>query len=82
MKPTARHGGYEGRKDDKMREVRTERYEFSTERKPRGTGTWAFGNKSETVVWFFWGSYGDCKKMAVKKANEELGKYEAVYVLP
>ena len=66
----------------KITEVRTEKYEWSYRKKPRGWGMWAFGNKSESQVWFFSGSYADAKKQALKKANEEFEKYEALYVLP
>ena len=64
-----------------MRTVRTDKYEWSYGKKPRGTGSWAFGNRSETVVWFEWGSYAEAKKKAIAKANEMIGS-ETLYVLP
>lgn len=63
-------------------EVRTEKYEFSTGKKPSGFGTWAFGTKDEQTVWFFNGKYSEAKKQAIAKANEILPKFTTIYVLP
>lgn len=56
-------------------EVRTTRFEFAHSRKPSGTGTWAFEIKGE--VYFFNGSYSECKKSAVSKAIE-VGAYTVI----
>lgn len=65
-----------------MREVRTEKYEWATGKKPRGYGNWAFGNRSETVVWWEFGTYAEAKKKAIATANDKLQSGEAIYVLP
>ena len=64
-----------------MRTVRTEKYEWAHGKKPRGTGTWAFGNRDESVVWFEYGSFTEAKRKAVANADKKLGA-QALYVLP
>lgn len=57
--------------------VRTNKYEITSGKKPRGFGMWAFQIGSET----FWvtGNYAEAKKRAVEKAKSE--GIEIIYVL-
>ena len=48
--------------------VNTTDYEWTTGRKPRGYGHWAFEICGET--YFFTGTYGAAKKQAIAKARE------------
>lgn len=57
--------------------VRTNKYEITSGKKPKGFGSWAFeiGN---SVVWIT-GNYGEAKKQAIAKAKAD--GIEFVYVL-
>jgi len=49
---------------------KTEQYEFSHGKKPRGTGCWAFFMDDESSPVFFNGPFGEAKKEAVAWAKK------------
>lgn len=65
-----------------MREIKTNKYERAHGKKPRGTGYWAFGNSTETTVWFVYGTYSEAKRKAAKEAKERIGENGMLFVLP
>ena len=63
-------------------EVRTEKFEWSHGRKPRGTGCWAFGTRDESKIWWAYGSYTEAKRKAIAKVKIELPTCTEIYALP
>ena len=63
-------------------EVRSEKFELSHGRKPRGTGCWAFGTLDESKIWWIYGSYTEAKRKAIVNAKAELHCCTEIYVLP
>lgn len=69
------YAGYDPRKDKKRFgasahrvEVNTEQYQFSHGSKPRGFGSWAFGDSpgasGDSLYWVHQSTYGPAKKQA------------------
>lgn len=59
-------------------EVRTERYEWAYGKKPRGIGTWAFGDSEDKKIEFFSGTYTEAKSKAIKWAK--MNNMHRIYV--
>lgn len=59
--------------------VRTERYEGSMGKLPRGYGNWWFGDKAGLWEFSFYGSYSEAKREAIRTARE--AGIDTIYVL-